>query len=185
MTITIDELLGRLEAEVYAKVPQMECKTGCDICCHRTFWTLIEDIRIRRHLAERGMEYRTESVWSPYVKGQKRIERCPYLEGGRCSIHDARPLVCRLFGVVVGHLHCPHVSAPAKLGDDEAVGLFHHCQMLSALAERVGGPEVERSRMSGTPAPRLTHKDQKAAERRSARWQGKMNRRVKKDGRRT
>lgn len=163
----------------------MECLPDCGICCGPTFWTMIEDLRIRRYLKEQGREYLRDPVWLERKKGEKRISRCPYLTDRRCSIHEARPLVCRLFGVVIGHLECDQVRAPAKLSDGEAITLFHHAQMLSALAERVGGPEVDATRMSGTPAPRLTHKDQKAAERRSARWQRKMNRRVKKDGRRT
>jgi len=46
---------------------------------------------------------------------------CPYLKQKRCSIHDARPLACRMYGTVAGML-CPHgcTTSGTPLSDAQA-----------------------------------------------------------------
>lgn len=50
-------------------------------------------------------------------------DRCPLLVDGRCSVYNARPMICRLFGAVEGMI-CKHGCKPADLlTDDEGFDL--------------------------------------------------------------
>jgi Fe-S-cluster containining protein len=63
---------------------------------------------------------------------------CPYLEDGRCSVYDVRPLVCRLWGLVdAPGLRCEHGCMPERwLTRDDALRLVRRSLAIS------GGNEV-------------------------------------------
>ncbi len=84
------------------------CQPGCDHCCHQSVGvtpaeaiTIIEHVRRtfsdeqRQELAERlqHAHERTRGLTSTQRFSPKHP--CPFLDSGRCSIYDVRPLTCR------------------------------------------------------------------------------------------
>jgi len=100
----------RLLREVYSMIPKFECVDGCTECCGATLWTYIEWKLISDWLKERGREERF---------AKDIFEKCPYIENGKCSIYEVRPLVCRLFGVTK-RLKCPYREPEFYLPDEFA-----------------------------------------------------------------
>ena len=76
----------------------MECRAGCSDCCRaRLSITRVEETFLRRHLNTLPAAQRTELARRA---GDKTREMCPALDsGGRCQIYEARPLICRSYGV--------------------------------------------------------------------------------------
>ena len=100
---------------------RIQCRKGCSDCCHQLFQiTEIEAARIslavalwpeaerealvekaRRYLEQRGelVARRGEpEAWGSLPPPGSRLP-CPALVDGACSIYEARPLMCRKFGV--------------------------------------------------------------------------------------
>jgi Fe-S-cluster containining protein len=119
----VDQMVER----VRAAYPGAVCKRGCSGCCDsatavfdvtQTEWTLIKNhmathwnasqhARFRERFAQehspRLTTYRfLQAVWhfepvADRVWARKNY-RCPFLEEGACSIYEARPLACRMYG---------------------------------------------------------------------------------------
>lgn len=105
--------------EVYARVPDMNCKKDCHECCGIHPESSGEYKRILAYLEERGMRPR---------KARSVFDDCPYLESGRCVIYPVRPLLCRLFGATLDHdlLVCPHGCIPREpLSGPQVDDLIH------------------------------------------------------------
>ena len=78
--------------DLYAKIPEFECKEGCTDCCGPVPFT--------------GWE------WERIEDKRKGIGiTCPYAVNGRCDIYEQRPLVCRLYGTA-RKLKCPYGCKP-------------------------------------------------------------------------
>lgn len=106
-----EEVRARLQA-VYDRVPRVSCE-GCDRpgqCCELTeeemaadFATMyplyaVEYLNIVDYIRAHFDPQRQEELLS---LTEERPARCPFLTGaGTCSIHPARPLVCRTYGVL-------------------------------------------------------------------------------------
>lgn len=84
--------------EIYALVPDVECKGLCVQACGPILMSRIEQQIIES-------EYGT----LPEPSGPRLT--CSKLVDGRCSIYQNRPLVCRLFGAV-GGMPCPYGCKP-------------------------------------------------------------------------
>ncbi|HEV7555779.1 MAG TPA: YkgJ family cysteine cluster protein [Kofleriaceae bacterium] len=95
LTEKIDAFFARVEARHPVDI---ECRTGCSDCCHvRLTITAAEAESIRTLVASWPAERRAAlaAISAP-------ADRCAALDaGGRCSIYDARPVVCRSHGVPV------------------------------------------------------------------------------------
>ena len=98
----IDTLLARVPAGTVA------CQAGCDHCCHQSVGlTPPEALAIHDHLrASRSPEQFAAlaarvGALRAKTRGLSTDERfspqypCLFLEGGRCSIYEVRPLACR------------------------------------------------------------------------------------------
>ena len=110
------ERIAEMEA-LYAELPTIECKRLCAECCGPVPLTSLEYDR----LAGDGSALKCRGL------------DCPMLSDGLCTKHDARPLICRLFGLVHA-MACPFGCIPSRwLTDDEAGALM-------ARAESIGGP---------------------------------------------
>ena len=86
------------------RTADMQCRAGCSACCRaRLSITRVEEAFVRRGLATLTQERRDELSSRTREAGR---EMCPALDDdGRCGIYAYRPLICRSFGVPLGHRH--------------------------------------------------------------------------------
>jgi Fe-S-cluster containining protein len=92
-----------VHAELYSKIPAFECIEGCTDCCGPVPWSAYE-------LKQAGL------AGPPPDRAD---DVCVFSLAGRCDVHAARPLMCRLFGAVED-LRCPHGRGPLTLLPVEA-----------------------------------------------------------------
>jgi Fe-S-cluster containining protein len=101
---------SRLAAGLLARAPEgaVACRAGCDHCCyHSVGVTPPEALAIADHLratlsdAELARVAQHVSGCHDRTRGLTSAERfspdhpCPFLQSGRCSIYEVRPLSCR------------------------------------------------------------------------------------------
>jgi hypothetical protein len=88
---------ARLHQQLYKKIPRFECIEGCTDCCGPVPWS----------------DYELKQARLSEPPQERADKTCAFAQGG-CSIHQARPLMCRLFGAVED-LRCPHGRGPLQL----------------------------------------------------------------------
>lgn len=93
-----EDRVAAVHQRLYAKIPRFECIEGCTDCCGPVPWS-------RHELRQAGLE-------APPPDRADNV--CPFSLAGNCSIHEARPFMCRLFGTVED-LRCPHGRGPLQL----------------------------------------------------------------------
>ena len=101
---------SRLAEGLLARAPDgaVACKAGCDHCCYQIVGvTAPEALAIFDHLSQTASDPELEAVSARVAasrartRGLSAAERfspdhpCPFLEAGRCSIYEVRPLACR------------------------------------------------------------------------------------------
>lgn len=103
---------------LYSLVPQLKCKGLCSRTCGI--------ILLQQE------EYDRIAAVAPIPAKDSRIREtrdeealtCPMLVKGRCSVHEVRPLICRLWGTIKAvrsGFHCQHGCRPERwLTDAEA-----------------------------------------------------------------
>lgn len=102
------DLTNKTLEQIYSQIPNIDCKEGCSDCCGPALQFPIENQNIKRYLFNRNQ----------LAKVHKTID-CPYLKDNKCTIYPVRPIICRLFGVVLHlRLTCRHV-VPSKLLTNE------------------------------------------------------------------
>src|SRR5712691_8599990 len=70
----------------------LACRKGCDLCCQRKFSvTAVEAYNIARAFRELPPATRR--------KVRKEKSSCAFLVGGACSVYEARPVICRTYGL--------------------------------------------------------------------------------------
>lgn len=80
-------------ADVYAQLPTIDCRLRCQDSCRDV--PLLADEQARLDLP------------TPF-------DVCPKLSAlGTCTVHDDRPLMCRLWAVVE-NMPCPHGCTPTR-----------------------------------------------------------------------
>src|SRR5579875_849678 len=94
-------------ADVYARIPEIECKGLCEDSCGPIAMSVEEDARLRA----RGV------VIPPMLEAVAAIDRgedyyCPALQDRRCTVYEDRPAICRLWGATES-MPCPHGCTPA------------------------------------------------------------------------
>jgi Fe-S-cluster containining protein len=67
-------------------LPSVRCDDGCGACCGVIPVTETEYNRIAAHMKARGIVP---------LAGPEDV--CPLYQGGRCSVYEVRPLICRIF----------------------------------------------------------------------------------------
>lgn len=108
---------------VYARLPALQCRQLCQAACGPIVMSGAEWDRVVEAV---GVEPR------PTDEQAERL-RCPMLDerSGRCTIYNARPLICRLFGMVEA-MRCPHGCTPARwLSDAEAFQLMTEIEAIT------------------------------------------------------
>lgn len=116
-------------AALYARIPDVACKGLCSDYCGPIGASASEGAAMLRAASQ------PLTVELPLRAGGK----CGYLtEPRRCSIYEARPLICRLWGAVED-LRCPHGCVPVPparlLTPEEAT-------VLKAEMFAIGGPPM-------------------------------------------
>ena len=112
--------------EIYAGLPSVMCKGLCHNSCGVVPIAPVERAAISTFTGRR-VKVMPDVVIN--LNAAHRVLRpkdpddltCPYLKQKRWSIYPARPLACRMYGVVEG-MRCPHgcVSSMKPLSNDEA-----------------------------------------------------------------
>ena len=67
-------------------LPMMQCDDGCGACCGPAQCQTWEYQRIEAFAAKNKL--------MPVRQGIT----CPWFQGGKCSVYEVRPFVCRMFG---------------------------------------------------------------------------------------
>jgi hypothetical protein len=113
---------------IYRAVPPVECQGLCTESCGPIPMSLEE----RRRILARGVTIPTaQRALEAIAAGA--APTCPALVDGRCSVHDVRPLICRMWGAVQG-MTCPYgCSTPRGVLMDEGA------QLLIQRSIKVGG----------------------------------------------
>jgi Fe-S-cluster containining protein len=103
---------------IYDQVPGVNCKGLCHGACGPVPATALEREEIRKLT---GRRVKTEvDFFADKNAGDLKILKtdednlCLYLKKERCSVYEARPLICRVYGVADG-LRCGHGCWPERL----------------------------------------------------------------------
>lgn len=90
----------------YRRLPEIECKGHCWNSCGPIDMHPAE----REAIRERGVEIQPFTHERSQRWAMNEPLHCNALTDDlRCSVHDVRPLICRLWGVVKGmDMECPH-----------------------------------------------------------------------------
>ena len=109
--------------QIYSQLPSLECKKLCYPVCGPIHVSKAEKRVVVNFLRNSGIPirefktFRTPEVRNHVLKKHDDSDgclTCPYLTKERlCSIYPARPLICRLWGVVE-NLKCPHGCVPSR-----------------------------------------------------------------------
>lgn len=121
--------------EIYAEIPALPCKRKCQECCGPIAFTPIE----ARLMEAAGADDDVVAMAHP-VDGTYWLTElvCPLLDWkGDCSIYEARPFICRLWGVIES-MKCPHGCVPVGGFLPERDGV-----RLLAEAMQAGGAKYE------------------------------------------
>ena len=136
----------------YASGLRFECQPDCGRCCTRHGdygYVYLEDDDLRSLAAHHGLgvaEYRRRFTRREDGHTLLKIdgEVCPYLDGARCTVYDARPTQCRTFPFWKSSLRTPAAwealaSFCPGIGRGDVVPLH---QIRDAAAGRPGGDEA-------------------------------------------
>lgn len=124
---------------LWASVPPVDCKGLCQASCGPIAEAVgnIELDRVRATISDPSFEF--ESAYG---------QPCPMLTSqGFCAIHDVRPLICRMYGVVKHRLmQCEHGCSGRKISDAQGDWLLAKLRDLEAEYDR----EVDHGEALGT-----------------------------------
>jgi hypothetical protein len=119
---SLDHVEGPSDAsfsELYGRIPPVECRGECIDSCGPISMSVAEAARIEAL----GVSIPTMAqALTALAAGEDYY--CPALRDGRCSVYDARPTICRLWGATES-MPCPHGCGPAvPLTQEQSHGLL-------------------------------------------------------------
>lgn len=122
-----DAVRTAIEA-IYKLVPEVKCKRLCQEGCGPIQMSPFEWDRIVKRLGHK-----------PKIVDDGHLS-CPMLaKDGGCGVYHIRPLVCRLWGVVL-RMRCPWGCVPEKwLTDSEAMRMLTAIQEVQGSGSRMEG----------------------------------------------
>ena len=138
-----ESVLDPQVAALYARIPKIECRGKCQVFCGAIVqlgaYTEAERPQVERAMDEAAIVRAGDA--SPLT--------CRALDrDGRCGIYDARPAICRFWGVTEG-MTCPHGCEPDRLLTQAEMH-----EILSGLAAIAGpGRLAEAKRSFPNPSP--------------------------------
>ncbi|MEN8201075.1 MAG: YkgJ family cysteine cluster protein [Bacteroidota bacterium] len=102
----LEAFLNRSAAEGKAS----ECKKGCSWCCHQMVYAVTHEFlyishfvqnNLSREKGQRILEKARDKVMQTMNKSMKEQALlkipCPFLDLGKCSIYQVRPMACRIY----------------------------------------------------------------------------------------
>ena len=81
--------------QIYKSIPKMVCY-HCHHCCGPIIWFYPEELNITYYLKDHGLK----KIQFNDAEFKAHQNRCPYVGPEGCIIYDARPMVCRLQGLI-------------------------------------------------------------------------------------
>lgn len=107
--------------DAYAQVPGVKCKGLCHDTCN-TIPVAPRELRVLRHATGRDLTTERMGVSNLLTERGGSVDRCPLLGlDNRCTAHEVRPLVCRLYGVADHpRMRCPWGCEPEAPISNEA-----------------------------------------------------------------
>ena len=123
------EKAKKLVLEIYENIPSIDCKR-CGKCCGTIVFSGIERLIIEEYVARKDIVLENFST----------SRNCPALdENNNCIIYPARPMICRLFGVVDNSwLSCPYVQPKIKMPNKLALECLKFCKHISEELDEIG-----------------------------------------------
>lgn len=119
----------RVLNQLYAQLPSIQCKGLCHEACSFIPCYPIEIVNLER-LSSHPVPLSDLEVPDGSVMIAHHNTQCHFLVLGRCSVYDARPMICRMFGTVDG-LQCPFGCVPDRLlSDADAMAIKAKIQKL-------------------------------------------------------
>ena len=87
------------------QAPFIKCKKGCAYCCKDGEYPLSEleyaNLMIFYHTLPSEIQGTINQKIEKLLKSQKqKFYECPFLIKDSCSVYEARPLICRAFGLI-------------------------------------------------------------------------------------
>lgn len=99
---------------IYATLPKIKCKGACYDYCGIITPTKIEKEYVEKMTGKPAdfgdLEKQIIHTIDDHPDDQDGCCTCPYLKDKRCSIYEARPLICRIWGLVMvtkPQMKCP------------------------------------------------------------------------------
>jgi hypothetical protein len=113
--------------KLYDSLPRLECKGLCHDSCGPI---AMSDLEVK-HMEE----HRGGPLPQSMPDGETCVQAitCPLLRDNRCSVYRARPLLCRLWGLVDDeHMRCPSGCRPTRyLSCQEGHALLRKAEQIS------------------------------------------------------
>ena len=119
---------------LYARVPELDCTGDCWVSCGPIDMSWREQARIREHGVTIPRADPLATIEDAYAGRDSPF--CPALVDRRCSVHEVRPLICRLWGNTPS-MRCPYGCKPRPRRLTEA-----QARELLTEAMRIGGHEA-------------------------------------------
>ena len=110
MFFAIEELIKSLNTLADKQDQPIQCKKGCDFCCHQPIYALDYEMQfLNTFIKENFTEKEQKSIQSRANENLKILSKlnrteilnsklpCPLLINGSCSVYEARPMACRIY----------------------------------------------------------------------------------------
>ena len=92
--------------DIFAKqAPFIKCKKGCAYCCKEGEYPLSELEYINLMLSYTTLSNEKKGIINQNITNLLKQDRqkfysCPFLVNNECAVYEARPLICRTFGLI-------------------------------------------------------------------------------------
>lgn len=106
----INELIKSVTQLAIQHNQEIDCKKGCDFCCHQPVYALDYELQfLNSFIKQNFSEQKKITIQSQANKNRKKLSKlsdeeilnskqpCPLLKDGSCSVYEARPMACRIY----------------------------------------------------------------------------------------
>lgn len=95
----------RLNNIIKEQAPFIKCKKGCAYCCQEGEYPLSELEYIYLMLKYTKLDGEQKGIIEQNIdnlikQNRQKFYPCPFLINNTCSVYEARPLICRTFGLI-------------------------------------------------------------------------------------